>query len=287
MHISKEKLVSCIIPSHNRQDLVGRALESVISQTYKNLEIIVVDDASQDDTEFIIRGYMDNDNRVKYIKNPSPKGGSGARNVGIKKARGQYIAFLDDDDEWMKDKIEKQVFALKEFDAVVCAFYVNDKKKIIRYPKTVIQLNDLRKANVLGGTSILMSRSSVAKITLFDEDLTNGQDWDLLIRIARRFSVRYLKKPLVIYNIGAHRRITNESTNMPLAELEKRMGVIYKHKEFFGDFWFSYHIARTLLSYIRHRDNKFKHISYTIKRCGILAVLRVLINRIYVNVVRS
>lgn len=281
-----EKLVSCIIPTRNRQDLVGRALESVISQTYKNLEIIVVDDASQDNTEFVVREYMEKDKRIKYVKNPKPLGGSGARNVGIKKARGQYIAFLDDDDEWMREKIEKQLRAIKNFDAILCVSYVNNRRRVSRYNKPVVNPRDLRKGNLLGGASLLMVKSYVIKNNLFDEELPSGQDWDLLIRIAGKYKIGYLNEPLVIYSDSGHRRITNEMINMPIDQLEKRMGVIYKHEIFFGPYWFKYHIGRRLLSYIKFRDKKWKHIIYTIRRCGVSAVLRVFLDKIVRNVSR-
>ena len=280
MDISKEKLVSCIIPSHNRQNLLKKALDSVISQTYKNLDIIVIDDASEDNTELLVKECAERDKRIQYLKNSKSLGGSGARNVGIRKATGYYIAFLDDDDEWMKNKIENQVNDIKTFDAVLCASFAHNKGKIRSYNKHVVNLRDLRRGNIIGGTSILMAKTSVMKYNLFDEKLPNGQDWDVLIRITGKYKVGYSDKPLVIWNDGEHKRITNESINMSIDQLEKRMGAVYKHKTFLGPHWFNYRVAGTLLSYIRCRENKTKHIVYTIRRCGLAPVLRVFFNKI-------
>ncbi len=279
------KLVSCIIPTHNRQLLLRRAIESVISQTYKNLEIIVVDDSSEDNTELVVKEYMEKDNRIIYLKNPKPLGGSGTRNVGIKFSTGEYIAFLDDDDEWLEDKIEKQLKAIKNFDALLCACIINNKKRLKSYDRPIVNLYDLRKGNIFtGGTSILMARLSIIKNNLFDEKLPSGQDWDLLIRMAGKYKIGYLNEPLVIYSDSVHKRITNEMINMQIDQLEKRMRVIYKHENFFGPYWFKYHIGRRLLSYIKFRDKKWKHIIYTIRRCGLFAVLRVFLDKIVRNV---
>jgi glycosyltransferase involved in cell wall biosynthesis len=280
MDISKEKLVSCIIPTRNRQGHLKKALDSVIAQTYRDLEIIVVDDASEDNTEILVNKYVEMDNRIKYFKNHKSLGGSGARNVGIRMAKGDYIAFLDDDDEWINNKIENQVKRIQNFDAVLCALFVDNKGRIRRYNKDVVELNDLRRGNIIGGTSILMAKTSVMKENLFDEELPNGQDWDIFIRITAKYKVGYLDKPLVIFSDGKHKRITNEPINISIAQLEKRMGAAYKHKTFLGPHWFNYRVAGTLLSYIRYRENKTKHIVYTIRRCGLAPVLRVFLRRI-------
>ena len=96
----KNPTVSVIIPTYNRAHLVGRAIKSVLNQTYRDFEIIVVDDGSTDNTKDIIKEFQKKDKRIKYIPYEKNKGGSAARNTGIKAAKGEYIAFLDSDDEW-------------------------------------------------------------------------------------------------------------------------------------------------------------------------------------------
>ena len=134
-----EILVSVVIPTYSRNITLTRAIDSVLVQTHKNLEIIVVDDNPPDSewrisTQKIMRQYADND-KIRYIQNPQNMGGSGARNEGIKAAKGEYIAFLDDDDEYFPEKVEKQLrcflnttqekLALVFCDAVMT--YDNDK----------------------------------------------------------------------------------------------------------------------------------------------------------------
>ena len=99
--------VSVVIPTYNRADLLPRAIRSVLSQTYWNCELIIVDDCSTDNTREVVSTWTDS--RIRYIRHPENRHQSGAINTGIEHARGQYVAFLDDDDEWMPTKLEKQV----------------------------------------------------------------------------------------------------------------------------------------------------------------------------------
>lgn len=105
--MSQNELVSVIIPTYNRANLILQAVKSVLNQTYKNFEIIIVDDGSSDNTEDVIN--VIHDNRIRYIKHAINKGASAARNTGIREAKGKYIAFQDSDDHWLPDKLEKQV----------------------------------------------------------------------------------------------------------------------------------------------------------------------------------
>jgi len=288
MKTDHDQIVSCIIPTRNRQDLLRKSLESVISQTYRNLEIIVVDDASDDDTGIIVREYMDRDIRINYIKTITSMGGSGARNIGIKEAIGEYVAFLDDDDYWNENKIAEQINFIDDFDAVICAAFSKNGKKVIVYHKTLVNPIILKRGNVFfGGTSIILARSHAIKNTLFDEKLLSGQDWDLLIRMASKYHVGYSDTPLVYYNDGDHKRISNELVNMPFHQLENRLRAIEKHKDFLGRRWYNYHIASILLSYMKYRDNKISYIVYTIKRCGLCAMLSVFLNKSYRNYFKS
>src|SRR5262245_45342203 len=99
--------VSVIIPTHNRADFLRGALSSVLNQTYQNFEIIVVNDASTDDTAKVVAAFEDE--RIRFIRHDTNKGGSAARNTGILASKCDYIAFLDDDDEWLPDKLRKQM----------------------------------------------------------------------------------------------------------------------------------------------------------------------------------
>lgn len=127
--MESKALVSVIIPSYNRGSLILRSVYSVLNQSYKNIELILVDDCSTDNTENVIKKIKDG--RIKYIKLEKNSGACVARNRGINEARGEYIAFNDSDDIWHEDKIEKQIDFLirNNADVVSCAMKVFDEEK--------------------------------------------------------------------------------------------------------------------------------------------------------------
>ncbi len=275
-------LVSVVIPTCNRAALLTRAIQSVRQQTYGNLEIIVVDDASTDDTRKIVGSLADP--RIRYIRHDVNRGGAAARNTGIRAARGEYIAFLDDDDEWESVKTEVQLRVLEDqnYDAVLCTSDEHGARLSKFEGKKMIDLEDLRRGRfTAGGTGVLMARANVLKDTMFDETLPRYQDWDLFIRIAQKYAIAYNNKPLVRYNEGAHDRISNKILNMSARELEAQLCMVEKHKSFFGNKWFMWHMCRGLLYGIKHRPDKAEHIVYMIRHYGVLNVALALMRRFY------
>lgn len=275
-----QPLVSAIIPTHNRSALLGRAILSAQRQTHQNLEIIVVDDASNDNTENVVCGFSDS--RIRYVKHNTNRGGSAARNTGIEISHGEYIAFLDDDDEWVESKIECQLKDISGYDVALCSTTIVGKTRgVKRYKKSVVNVRDLRKGFIFsGGTNIILAKAYVLKQLKFDEGLNSGQDWDLLIRLASKFSVRYVSEPLVIYHNEDHKRITNKVLTVPIEEIDNYLGIIQKHKNFFGPYWYQYHVARKILAYIGKRQQKRDYIIYAVKRCGVIPVVSVFAGRI-------
>ena len=194
--ITEQFLISVIIPTYNRANLIPRAIASVQEQSYQNWEIIVVDDASSDDTERVIQHI--NSDRLKYIRHQTNLGGSAARNTGIKHARGQYIAFLDSDDVWLPDKLKHQLAAVDEQDRqdnLVCysqfqkSFQVFYQRSIL--PQKGKQENETV-ANYFwlsGGemlTSTLLISRTLAAATLFKPGLAKHQDLDFMLRLEQQ-----------------------------------------------------------------------------------------------------
>lgn len=271
-------LVSVVIPTHERAQLLKRALQSVLVQTYDKLEILVVDDASRDKTREVVESF--GDTRIRYFRHQTNKGGSAARNTGIIAATGDYVAFLDDDDEWEREKTEEQLKLLDKYDVVMCTSNLNKHSLHKLTNVREVSLDDLRKSRfTAGGTGILMLRANIMKDMLFDETLPRGQDWDLFLRLAERYKIGYLNKPLVRYDEGLHTRISNRIKNIPAAEIERRSIVLEKHKKLFGHRWYRRHLAGWLLYGIKHRDEKWRHLAYTVRRCGIGAVIFALSTR--------
>ena len=273
-------LVSVVVPTRNRTVLLARAIRSVRAQTYSNLEIIVVDDASDDDVQSVVESF--GDPRIRYIRHSINRGGSGARNTGIRAATGEFIAFLDDDDEWEPTKTAEQLQHLRRYDAVLCTSDEANLEAIARRHKTVVDLEDLRRGRfTAGGTGVLMARTTLLKDVLFDEALPCYQDWDVFIRIAQRSPIGYLDRPLVRYNEGMHDRISNKIVDMPMAELEKRALMLRKHEEFFGSRWFKRHMGQYLIYGIKHRRNKWQHLRQALQKCGYRAVAWALLKRFF------
>ncbi|MBI3899629.1 MAG: glycosyltransferase family 2 protein [Gammaproteobacteria bacterium] len=275
-------LVSVVIPTRNRSALLQRAINSVLQQTYSNLEILVVDDASTDDTPAMVQSF--NDARIRYLRHEKNKGGSATRNTGIRAAAGKHIAFLDDDDEWEPTKAAEQAQALVQYDAVLCKYRMNvgiSRESEQHDWKPVVDVDELKQGFLRGGgTSALMVRAEVVKQTLFDETLPRCQDWDLCIRIAQKYTIGYLQKPLVRFNNGDHERISNKIGRLTAEQLEQELRMLHKHKEFFGDRWYRKHMCRFMLYGIRHRTDKVRHLRYLVRRCGVRSVLEAMTGRL-------
>jgi hypothetical protein len=154
-------------------------------------------------------------------------------------------------------------------------------KQVTRHPnKGIVDLRELRRGYIGGGTSALMVRAGVLREFPFDEALPVGQDWDLIIRIAAKHSVGYIDEPYVIFNDGRHGRITTGFMNVSIAQIERRMQVLYKHRDYLGSFWFRYHAAGMYLYCIKQRTDKLRHILYTVRRCGVIPIVAVYVNRV-------
>lgn len=274
--MTDEPLVTVVIPTYRRADIVARAIESARNQTYKNIEILVVDDGSPDDTASVVRSIADN--RVHYLRHERNKGLPAVRNTGIRTARGKYIAFLDDDDGWHQDKLRRQMEAMNGHGAMLCGALVNGRRpKVFGAP--VVRLEDLRRGNPFDPSSLVCS-ADIAKELLFDETLRQGEDWDFFIRLAQRVSIGYVQEPLIFYNDGEHERMTNQAKYLTGQALEARTAMLRKHREFFGERRYKYLVAGALLTYLDVRSEKFRAIAYAVERCGVIAVLGALCEKL-------
>lgn len=233
-------MVTVIIPTYNRANTIKRAIESVQNQTYSNLEIIIVDDNSSDNTKHIIDSI--NDSRIKYIKQCKNLGGAAARNVGIKNAKGSCIAFQDSDDEWLPNKLQKQLEFMESenADVVCCSYwrYMDKEKSII--PKYKIEQNinlyeKLFRENFIG-TPTIIGKKQCFNSEMFDESMPRFQDWELMLRMTKRYKVAFLNEPLVNAYVQ-DTSITRNSKNGILAFqkiIEKNMGFFERNSEMYS-----------------------------------------------------
>ena len=220
--------ISVIIPTYNRKHTLNRAIHSVLSQTFQPREIIVVDDGSTDGTkEWLAKMYP----AIRYV-HQSNSGVSAARNVGIKTAQGDWLAFLDSDDEWLPQKLERQVAAVKEdADSLFChtneiwirnGVRVNQGKKHRKYGGLIFDkcLDICR----ISPSSALFKKSILDDTGLFDEELPVCEDYDLWLRITASCPVIFLDEPL-INKYGGHEdqlsRVTAGIEQYRIQSLEK------------------------------------------------------------------
>lgn len=236
----EDVLVSVVIPTYKRPfDILKRAINSVLNQTYSNMEIIVVDDSPM---EYIEREVVKSKlkceygENVRYIQHDENRGACAARNTGIKNSRGSFIAFLDDDDEWYKNKIKMQLekFSDNEVGLVYCdsvsVFTKNGKiikEKIRAYDKEGWVFDELIKSNFIGSTSFVMIRKNVFEdVGNFDLSMKSAQDAEMWLRISKQFKVKHIPKVLVRYYIHEGDRITGNIDNK-IQGLEQ-LNTIYK-----------------------------------------------------------
>jgi glycosyltransferase involved in cell wall biosynthesis len=194
-------LVSVVIPTYNRAHLIAQALESVYAQTFKDYEVILIDDGSTDGTEELIR--KNYHGRLRYVKQEN-KGISGARNHGIALASGKYIAFLDSDDRWLPEKLERQAAYMETHPetGLLCTKLARyeiggDGKKEIcpsGFPKHFSEL--LEGPNFIPTTTTMVRKTCFEKAGVFDPELPVAEDWDLWIRIAKNFGMYCLEDVL-------------------------------------------------------------------------------------------
>ncbi len=197
--------ISVIIPAFNRAHTLPKALDSVLSQTLKPREIIVVDDGSTDETNAVLANYPG-----LCIISQDNRGVSAARNVGIEKAGGDWIAFLDSDDEWLSDKLEKQWDAICNDDKLIChtdeiwirnGQRVNPMKKHKKFGGIIYER--CLPLCVISPSSVMIHRSVFEDVGVFDESLEVCEDYDLWLRICAKYSVLFIDEPLIV-KYGGH-----------------------------------------------------------------------------------
>lgn len=233
-----DKLVTAVVITHNRIELLKKAVQSVLDQTYPNIELIVVDDASVDGTKEVFEKLSKEKGfRYIYIPKEESKGGNHARNVGIQAGNGSYVAFLDDDDEWLPEKTEKQVAFLRshpEILAVHCGkiFEYNFTEKKTR-PLEELPEGDYYErvwSKVPFTTSCLMVRRELFdKIGYFDEELRFWQEYELSIRVTAVSQIGVVKENLVLYRIVE--KDANRLTNKVLGWEDTVVYIEEKHRE--------------------------------------------------------
>ncbi len=205
--------ISAIIPTYNREARLVRAVESVLHQTYDDLDVVVVDDHSPKPAEEVLMNSNLDLDSVTIHRHEKNQGGNGARNTGINLAAGEYLAFLDDDDEWVESKIERQMNAIQSSDAEAVYTGVkqvrNGNVVAIKEPDTTGEITpDLLKRPFGGFSSICVSADIFNYIDGMDEDLPSWQEWDFYLRVSEVAKFTSVPQPLVRQHLHDGERIS-------------------------------------------------------------------------------
>lgn len=229
-------LVSVVIPAYNREKFIKSAIQSVLSQTFQNFEIIVIDDGSVDNTFKIVSLLAERDNRIRCIQHETNNGAQVARKKGVDLANGEFIAFLDSDDEWYADKLQKQVEAFGILPSSVgvvhcgCHQYIKvlGEKKLLVIPKLSgsIYKKVLKKFGPLY-PCLMVRRECFKHITnAIDPGVPSFQEWDLSINLAKKYDFYFIDEPLMVYNVHEDESISKDIHR----EVEGYLYIVEKHK---------------------------------------------------------
>lgn len=227
-------LVGVVIPTYKRSEMLTRAIDSVLNQTYRVVECIVVNDNAPNDEYSLVlyevlKQYK-SDSRFRFIEQKEHKNGAAARNVGIRESKGEYISFLDDDDFWEPNKLEIQVECLSQlpqvWGAVSCLMklYKNNVLAEANFPYRSGDLHQkvLFRRIGLGTGSLLIRRSALDETGYFDENLTRFQDPQLFSCLTSKYRIKLIKKYL-------HNRDADDGNNRPDAKrIEKLQNAFFK-----------------------------------------------------------
>ena len=229
-------VISVIIPTHNRIQRLKLAIESALSQTFNDIEIIIISDASTDETNQYVENLCKTENRIRFFSYTPSKGGNYARNLGAKNAIGKYLAFLDDDDIWHKEKLERQLDIFKKDSKIglvctaTCVVYDKEKYTNIFVPSA--EYDSSKKIlieNCIGSTTtVMVEKQLFFDVGGFDEKLLAQQDYDLWIRICQKTKIGVVKEPSVDYFISNNTNQISSYTN------KYEISIDYMDKKYFN-----------------------------------------------------
>jgi glycosyltransferase involved in cell wall biosynthesis len=232
-----DDLVSVVVPAFNRGRLLTRALESLVRQTHENLQVIVVDDGSQESIGRIVEGFADP--RLSCIRHETNRGVSAARNTGIKAAVGNYVTFLDSDDEYLPEKVARQLAHLKGLDREGCISYcgveeVSDPDGTslgsTTYFKEGDLLHDALCSCVLIVGKLMLRKQDHLRVGGFDEGMRKHEDWDYLIRLAKAYQFFPLRDVLV----RVHRHGEGQLTKKDLEVSQLRRVILERYQDLYA-----------------------------------------------------
>lgn len=249
------------MPTYNRGNVIHKAINSVINQSYSNWELIIIDDGSTDNTKEVVRYYLEKDLRIKFVSNSLNKGANACRNQGATLANGKYLAFIDSDNQWYKDKLIKQLEIIEDsslnIDFVYSKEEVIDEKFVTIVPRRAYSMEELRKVlplkNVVDTSTVLMKKAIFFSVGGFDENMPRFQDWELFFRIV----VVYGYNGICVNEVLNKNILQSDSISKSNKKLvDGILSMIKKHKAYLNDI--------NLISFLFSSANN--EVSYTIQK---------------------
>ena len=243
--------VSVVLPTYNRAHVLARAIDSVLHQTFQDLELIVVDDSSTDGTTELLQSYSSD--MIRVIKLNQNVGPSCARNIGIQSARGELVAFQDSDDEWVSEKLQIQVNQMaavspghRTVGASYTRFILKDDGGLLQriVPADDITPLDgniystLLRNNVVDTPTLLVRKEVFDDVGVFDETIERLEDWDLALRIARTYDFAFVDQPLILSHWSANGVNNRQDPKGMYRILSKHLDGFFAHCPRRGAEWF-------------------------------------------------
>ncbi len=262
--------ISVVITAYNRPEFLSEAIKSVLAQTYKDYELIVIDDCSPTDLSGVVNGFAAPINYHRLEQNGKL---SNARNVGVKLATREFVAFLDDDDTWLPNKLERQIATIGDHQACLCGFRIMETGRAVVRDVAEVTQENLVYGNRYCGPTGLLARRDVLLSEIFDTAMRWGEDWDLYVRLAQKMPMGYCREVLFDRRTGDAASMTNLMKKMSKDDAERVAGPLRKHRDWLGERLFKRRLAGAYLSAIGTRKNKPAAIMSAISAAGIAPTL--------------
>ena len=222
-------LVSVIIPYFKKKEFIKNALDSILNQTYKDVEIIIVyDDQDQEEYNFL-KTLVYQEEKIKIIKNPENYGAGISRNIGIKNSNGKFLAFLDADDTWMPEKLDKQVSFMNKnnIDFCFCGYLkkLNNKNIEVKSFKDKLEYKDLLRSNEIGLSTVILKKSIIEE-NLFP-NLRTQEDYAAWLKLSKKINAYNFNETLVVWN-----QVNNSLSSNFFQKIKDCYKVYYNYEKF-------------------------------------------------------
>lgn len=235
--------VSIIMPNYNCENYIGSSIDSVLAQTYQNWELIIVDDCSKDSSQEIIKKYSEKDDRIKYFFNPANKGAAFCRNKALREAKGKWIAFLDSDDLWANNKLEKQLNFMKtnNYHFSFTKYGLIDEKTsqftgtIVTGPKKITK-HKMFSCNYMGCLTVMYD-AEVSGMIQIDDQIAKRNDYAIWLKVAKNSVAYYIDDNLASYRVRSN-SISHQG-RLKLIKHHYRLFRISEKMNFISAFYFT------------------------------------------------